>query len=386
MSSVTRLILLATFAAVGAGIAICVALSEPPHSVATAKWSAAQAPNPAPQATEPAATTARKRQLIAPSAGAAPPGESPSPPESSSPTWPDAIGRYFIVRPSPLIAIHTWSPADRIELPVPPSPDELPGPSLAQVEVPSPKIEQQVPSAGSSETRQQVRDNLDELRALLDQGNKDAKDAPKSEPVAKPSPSGHDASATAPPPKPKPEITKLGEGDDHLTLDFQDADNGDVLDLISRERNLNILPSNSDKGKVSASFHDVDIQTALAAILKSTGYVTRRHGGMIYVGTPRDFQDLEQALDKVGTRLYQTNYVRAADLQALITPLLTQGVGTVSVTPPSEVGTAADNTMAGGGTFAGGEAVLVRDYETVLAQVDQVVAEIGDRSKSRSRR
>ena len=80
------------------------------------------------------------------------------------------------------------------------------------------------------------------------------------------------------------------------------------------------------------------IQTALSAILKSTGYVTRRHGNMIYVGTEKDFQDLEQALDKIGTRIYRTNYVRSTDLQALITPLLTHGVGTISVTPPSEIG------------------------------------------------
>jgi type IV pilus assembly protein PilQ len=71
--------------------------------------------------------------------------------------------------------------------------------------------------------------------------------------------------------------------------------------------------------------------------------------------------------------------VRATDLQALITPLLTQGVGTVSVTPPTEIGIPADNSKAGGDTFAGGEAILVRDYETVLAQVDQVVAEIDRR-------
>jgi type IV pilus assembly protein PilQ len=393
MSSLSRLIRLTMFAAVGAGIAICVALSEPPHSAATAKLSAAQALELVPHVTDSAATTAQKSHLISPSAAAGPPRESRIASESWSPTWPDAIGRYFIVRPSPLIAIRTWSPADRIELPVPPSPDELPGPSLAQAEVPSPKIEQQVPAAGSPETRQQVRDNLDELRALLDQGNKDAKDAAKPEPVAKPSPAGRDPNAAAlpnppdanappagpTPRKPKPKITKLGEGDAHLTLDFQDAEIRDVLDLISREGNLNILPSNSVKGKVSASLHDVDLQTALAAILKSTGYVTRRNGGMIYVGTPRDFQDLEQALDKVGTRIYQTNYVRAADLQALITPLLTQGVETVSVTPPTEIGIAADNTKAGGDTFAGGEAVLVRDYETVLAQVDQVVAEIDRR-------
>ena len=258
-------------------------------------------------------------------------------------------------------------------------------------EEPSPAIEQQVPAPGSPQAKQQVREGLDELRALLDQNDKTAENA---EPVDKPSSAKREAdipavetppAAKPPAPsngtaaKPKPKIVKSGEGDDHLSLDFQDAEIRDVLELISREGNLNILPSNNVKGKVSASLHDVDIQTALSAILKSTGYVTRRHGNMIYVGTSKDFQDLEQALDKIGTRIYQTNYVRSTDLQALITPLLTQGVGTVSVTPPSETGIAADNTKAGGDTFAGGDSILVRDYESVLAQVDQVVAEVDKR-------
>ena len=85
-------------------------------------------------------------------------------------------------------------------------------------------------------------------------------------------------------------------------------------------------------------------------------------------------------MDKIGTRIYQTNYVRAADLQALIQPLLTpNGIGTCTVTPASETGIAVDNNKAGGDTFAGGDSLLVRDYEAVLAQVDQVVAQIDKR-------
>jgi type IV pilus assembly protein PilQ len=214
---------------------------------------------------------------------------------------------------------------------------------------------------------------MDELRKMLESTAHE----PSAEPVAKPSPT---ASATAErPSKTRAKITRVGEGDEHFALDIQDADIRDVLEMISRQGQINILPSNSVKGKVTASLHDVDLDSALAAILKSTGYVTRRHGKFIYVGTSHDFESLEQSLDKIGTRIYRTNYVRAADLQALITPLLTQGVGAISVTTPSETGIAADSTKAGGNSFAGGDAVLVRDYEAVLAQIDQVVAEIDKR-------
>jgi type IV pilus assembly protein PilQ len=248
---------------------------------------------------------------------------------------------------------------------------------------PVPAVTQQIPAAGSPQVRRQVQDQLRQLlEAAQNHAGPELVEKPNASgagPSAKPSASAGSAAATAPPVRAKPKITRVGEGDDHLTLDFQEADIRDVLEMISTEGQLNILPSNSVKGKVSASLHDVSLETALAAILKSTGYVTRRHGKFIYVGTAQDFESLEQSLDRVGTRIYKTNYVRAADLQALITPLLTHGVGAISVTAAAEQGIAADGSKAGGDTFAGGEAVLVRDYEAVLSQIDQVVEEIDRR-------
>ena len=88
---------------------------------------------------------------------------------------------------------------------------------------------------------------------------------------------------------------------------------------------------------------------------------------------------MQQAGDKIGTRVYRPNYVKAADLQALIVPLLTPPVGTASVTKPSQVGIAADSGQVGGDGFAGTEALLVHDYEAVLLEVDQVFEEIDKR-------
>jgi len=247
---------------------------------------------------------------------------------------------------------------------------------------PIPPPVQQAPAPNSPQAKQQVSEGMDELRKLLETTSRDAGAETVAKPVAvdktpdsavKPNSAGNNA------PRTKAKITKVGEGDEHFALDIQDADIRDVLEMISRQGQINILPSNSVKGKVTASLHDVDMEAALAAILKSTGYVTRKHGKFVYVGTSQDFQNLEQSLDKIGTRIYRTNYVRASDMQALITPLLTQGIGAISVTSASEVGIGTDSTKAGGNSFAGGEAVLVRDYEAVLAQIDQVVGEIDKR-------
>ena len=167
-----------------------------------------------------------------------------------------------------------------------------------------------------------------------------------------------------------------GEGDGELMMRFQNDDIRDVLQALAAAGNLNILAGTSVQGTVSATLNGVDIDSALEAILKSTGYVARREGSFIYVGTPQEFATMEQSLDTVGTRVYRPNYVTAAELYTLITPLLTADTGVVSVSTPAEMGIAADATLAGGDNFSGGDVVLVRDYEAVLAQVDQVVVEV----------
>ena len=167
-----------------------------------------------------------------------------------------------------------------------------------------------------------------------------------------------------------------GEGDHKLSIRFSDTDIRKALELLSEQGNLNVLASNSVQGKVSATLNGVDVQSALDAILMSTGYVARRDGKFIFVGTPEEFETLEQTLDTVSTRVYRPNYLTAANLQALIQPLVTQNVGVVSVSSPAEAGIQSDDTAAGGDNFAGGEVVLVRDYEAVLVEIDQLVAEI----------
>ncbi|HEX3869187.1 MAG TPA: secretin and TonB N-terminal domain-containing protein, partial [Pirellulales bacterium] len=169
------------------------------------------------------------------------------------------------------------------------------------------------------------------------------------------------------------------EGDDRLTISMQDEDLREVLELLSEQGGLNILASDSVEGKVSAVLKDVSVEDALDAILKSTGYVMRREGKFIYVGTSKDFAELKTSLDRVGTRVYRPNYVTAKELQLLVTPLLTTGVGRVSVTTPAQVGISIDTNSAGGDSAAHGEGVLVQDYEGVLTQVDEVVREIDRR-------
>lgn len=183
--------------------------------------------------------------------------------------------------------------------------------------------------------------------------------------------------ATPPGPRSQTVIQRVpGEGDDRLSLTIPGEDINKVLQMLSVQGDLNILASKNVQGTVSASLKNVRIETALDAILKSTGFVWWQDGRFIHVGTPQDRIAMQQAGDKIGTRLYRPNYVKASDLQMLITPILTPTIGTISVTTPSQVGIAPDGNSAGGDGFAGQEALLVRDYEIVLAEIDQIVQQV----------
>jgi type IV pilus assembly protein PilQ len=218
----------------------------------------------------------------------------------------------------------------------------------------------------------QPQSNSPQPGVAMPPGPAPSEEEPEEPMEAEPRPSA----AASPPRVPRAEI-KAGEGDHNLTIHIQDTDLREVLDLLSDQGGLNILASNSVEGRVSASLTNVDVDTALAAILKSTGYTVRREGKFIYVGTPKDFQGMTQAGDRLGSRVYRLNYVKAADFQALIVPLLTPGgVGMISVTPPGQIGIPADVNNTNGDLYGGNETVLVRDYEGVLAQIDQVHDEI----------
>ena len=168
-------------------------------------------------------------------------------------------------------------------------------------------------------------------------------------------------------------------GNERLSINIQDADIREVLALLGKQGNLNILTSNQVGGRVSATLSDVDLNSALDAILKSAGLSARREGNFIFVGSGTDFESMERSMDRVGTRVYRPNYIQASELEILIKPVLTQnvpGVGVVGVTTKAEQGIAADATGSGGDNYAGTDAVLVRDYEAVLAELDQLVADI----------
>ena len=172
-----------------------------------------------------------------------------------------------------------------------------------------------------------------------------------------------------------PEVSR-NAGKDLVSVTAPNSDIREVLKTMSEATGANILATPSVSGLVSVSMTDVALEDALMAILKSSGYSSRREGNFIYVGTVQEIQNLSTANDRVGTRVFQPNYVSASELQKLFAPMLSKETGIIAISTAPEVGIAPNNVNAGGNSYAGSEVVLVRDFETILCQMDEVFEEV----------
>jgi len=161
-----------------------------------------------------------------------------------------------------------------------------------------------------------------------------------------------------------------------VTLHLDEVDVRRALELLSRQGSLNILVSPGVSGYVTANLQGVSIDEALNAILKLCNLVARREKTLIYVYTPQEALESSVRDSKQGIRVYRPNYVRATDMETMITPFLSADSGRIAVTPASAVGIGTNTDAAGGDSLAGGDALIVQDVESVLVNIDAIVKQL----------
>lgn len=173
--------------------------------------------------------------------------------------------------------------------------------------------------------------------------------------------------------KPLLKISPNNDASETFSLQIQDAEIMQVLDMLGELSGLNILTGQGVTGTISANLKNVTPAQALDAILRSRDLTSEQEGEFIYVMTQAQLEQKKKSSRKVITKLYSPFYISAKELQNLITPILTENIGIVSLTTPSEVGIAPDPTSAGGDSFAQTDSILVRDYPEILEEVDRLL-------------
>ena len=166
-------------------------------------------------------------------------------------------------------------------------------------------------------------------------------------------------------------ITRPGTFEIHV----QGADLRGVLQLLSTQGKRNIIATKDVRGTVTADLYGVTFDQALKAILASSGFDYIEEDGFIYVYTAKQKAAVIAAKKQPEVRVFYLSYLRAADAQTLIAPVLSEG-GTVAVTPAATVGITPDKTGAGGDSHATGEVLVVRDFPDELKKVEKLLKEL----------
>jgi general secretion pathway protein D len=159
-----------------------------------------------------------------------------------------------------------------------------------------------------------------------------------------------------------------------IDLHVKDLDVRTVLEALMRQAKTNIYVSEGVAGTVTLDLHDRTLDDVLDAIVKLCRVTVQRDKGVIYVTTAAELRDVEA--EDLPVRVYRLNYVKSTDMDKMIKPFLTKGIGVTTSTPDAEVGVQTNAAAAGGNSMAGGEVLLVQDYEQVLKKVDRLVAEL----------
>lgn len=236
------------------------------------------------------------------------------------------------------------------------------------------RLEQATKLLQQMQQMNQLRDLEKKLDGL---GKNSALPAPPENKPAPAQPAATPAvSPDAAPEKAKQPVLKVSPNNgssESFSLQIQDADIMQVLDMLGELSGLNILTSQGVTGTVTANLKNVTPAQALQAILRSRDLTSEKEGDFVYVMTMAQLEQKKKTNRKVVTKLYSPFYVSAKELQTLITPILTENIGVVSLTTASEIGIAPDATSAGGDSFAQTDAILVRDYPEVLEEVDRLL-------------
>ncbi len=132
-----------------------------------------------------------------------------------------------------------------------------------------------------------------------------------------------------------------------ISMNFKGADLIDILRLLSRQHHINIITGPDVEGEVSVSLKDVDLWTALDAILKVNGFDWFQQGNIVVV-KPQE----TEMIGELDTRIYKMDYVDASAVSSALSSVLSEK-GSVQLFSPVMAGAAGG---AAGGGDAGGAA------------------------------
>ncbi|TDY24460.1 type IV pilus assembly protein PilQ [Paraburkholderia sp. BL6665CI2N2] len=163
----------------------------------------------------------------------------------------------------------------------------------------------------------------------------------------------------------------LAPDDKPISLNFQRAELGAVLNAFARFTGLNIVASERVRGAVSLRLDKVPWRTAFDTLLDVNGLAMERHGNVIWVAPMADLAARERQrfeaharaadLEPLASRTFELHYAHAEDVRRLLT-----GSGAQRVLSKRGAATADPRTNL----------LFVTDLEGRLAQIAALLASV----------
>ncbi|MCD6365134.1 MAG: secretin and TonB N-terminal domain-containing protein [Planctomycetes bacterium] len=224
-----------------------------------------------------------------------------------------------------------------------------------------------IPSVASAQDRPAPTpaEILKKLAGAYGPSDKAAQDTPTSD--AK-------ATTTQAAPSASTSIT-MGSSGVLAELHIREVDIRRALEMINVAARKNIVTTKEVTGQVTADLYRVTFREALDAILRANGYSYVEQGNFIFVMTAEQKKARVMAERRMVTRMFRLSYMRATDVKALISPLLSED-GKAEMTPVAEMGIPTDNAGAGGNAYASCDVLIVSDYEDNLRRIEKIIREL----------
>ena len=152
----------------------------------------------------------------------------------------------------------------------------------------------------------------------------------------------------------------------------KDAGIRDALRFLAAKYQKNIVPSSKVDGLITvSSLYDVTFEEAMDAIL-GHGFRYEQEGNFIKVYTEEEYKKIKEDKSRMVHKVFTLYYINAAEVKALITPLLSES-GKVTSTTAAGVDTEAGK---GGDTTSMRDTVIVYDFPERLDQIGPMIKEI----------
>ena len=114
-----------------------------------------------------------------------------------------------------------------------------------------------------------------------------------------------------------------------ISVDFRDTSIDDVLLILAKQADVDIIKSPKVTGTVTATLTDIPLSEALENILTSQGYAYIATPNMIRI-VPKE--DITEVREKMVSRVYRVTYANVKDVEAALKKFISQD-GSISANP-----------------------------------------------------